>query len=152
MLRRIIAVIVGFVVASVAMIIMFNQPRFEGVWWYLLGFGTTHLPMFYLPALLGGFISGCIAWRRGWLYGLIVGVLLMTVGIMTMFFYFWTLYHTPNIVERMMGSIYYYWTHPCWEVLAATISGTVGGFLGQLLAQKWHKRAEQNVDASQSEH
>lgn len=31
------------------------------------------------------------------------------------------------------------------------MAGMVGGFLGQLLAQKWHKRALRKADASQSE-
>jgi hypothetical protein len=151
MSRKTIAVIVGFIIASVAMTIMITQPTLEGVWWYMIGFGTTHLPLYYLPALLGGFVSGYLARQRGWLCGLIVGVLLMTIGLMATSLYFWTLYHTPNIVEMTISSICYSWTRDWWVALAAMISSTVGGLLGQLLAQKWHKRPQKKSDVSQSE-
>jgi hypothetical protein len=150
MLRKVIAVTVGFIVAWVAMTTMLTQLDFKGVWWHLLGFGEPVLPMYYLPALLGGIIGGYLARQRGWLCGLIVGVLLMTVGFMAMSFYFWTLYHTPNIADMTISGIYYLWTNTWWYVLAATISGMAGGLLGQFLAHKWHSRSEKRANASSS--
>lgn len=149
MRRKIIAVIIGFVISSVAMVLVLTQARFKGFWWHLIGFGNTYIPNYYLPALLGGFISGYLARQRGWLCGFIVGVLLTTVGTVTKSVNFWTLYQTPDIVEITTNTILFLWTSGFWITLV--ISGMAGGLLGQLLAQKWHKRSHKKSDASQSE-
>ncbi len=137
MLRKIVAVIVGFVLAFLVMTVLFTQPvGFKGLWCRLF---VYH----YLPALCGGFISGYLARQRGWVCGLIVGVLLETLGIITMSFIFWIIYQTPYIVQMMMSAIRDVWTMSWWVALGVMISGMISGYLGQYLAQIWHKRPQQ---------
>ncbi|UCD19439.1 MAG: YrzE family protein [candidate division WOR-3 bacterium] len=99
------------------------------------------------PTFIGGVVAAFLAKKRGWQYGIaiaasieIVYLVICILGIISAEATEWTI---GTYLLRM---------HPWWLSALRILTGAVGGHLGQLLLQKWHKRSEQNVDASQSEH
>lgn len=132
MLRKIIAVIVGFIVVS---LILFNGSLCLGIkgWWGGL------FSFFVLPCFLGGFLAGYLARQHGLILGLIVGILRVTLGIIVSNFILWCIIRHPYFKGATIILFRYLWTSGFGLTGSALIAGTIGGYLGQLLAQKWHK-------------
>jgi Na+/proline symporter len=130
--RKIVAVIVGFIVVS---LILFNGSLhlgIKGLWGVLIDF-------FVLPSLVGGFLAGYLVRKRGFVYGLIIGILRVTLYIIVWNFVLWCIYPHHFFKETTIRMIHWLWTIHLGFTFSTLIAGTVGGYLGQLLAQKWHK-------------
>ena len=144
MWRPFLAVLVGFVVAS---LIAFNGSLFlglTGLWGVLVAFSV-------IPPLAGGLLAGYLARHRGWVYGLIVGCLYVTLRIIVMNYVWSLILPTFEFITYTISMLRYAFTITLSFTCFTLISSTAGGLIGQLLAQIWHKRAQRKADASQSE-
>lgn len=113
----------------------------------------TSLLLLLITIAIGGFVTSIITRARGWIYGLANGAilwwLLFILGILTSDFLIQS--QTGGAIHKsvipMGGSVrmeYYVLLLRWQDVLALCasfiIAGVLGGVLGELLAQKWHKR------------
>lgn len=157
MRRKIIAVTVGFLV-SLGMMFIHNILGRPGP--YPLIVAVIAHSLF---AFVGGFTAGYLIGHRGLLYGLLVAIMLETIGVAIHFRVTVIMIHpepvtTPWFVfvwhKYVWGPyqfVVFFWKDMYAFPIIAIASGAAGGHLGQLLAQKWHKRAQRKADASQSE-
>ncbi|MDH4210331.1 MAG: YrzE family protein [candidate division WOR-3 bacterium] len=159
MRRKIIAVTVGFLV-SLGMLFIINILYHPGRYPVIVPV-IAHS----LFALVGGFTAGYLIGRRGLIYGLLVAIMLETLGIANHFRVTPISIHTltgivptplfvfawHNYVWGPYHFVVFFWKNMYGFPIVALISGAAGGHLGQLLAQKWHKRSQKKSDASKSE-
>ena len=124
MLRKIIAVIAGLLFAVGLRHIFLTY--LDRTWFSpeLLGFLFRR----GLPALIGGLTTGYMAQRRGWLYGF-----LMAIMFEPLFAVIWYRHCEPFIIINAIMAL---WVEYTWNTISAIPAGILGGFLGQLLAQK----------------
>ena len=128
MLRKIIAFLVGFLIADTLPFVF-----------YLIPYIKTEYPIIWLflwpltSLFIAGFVTGYIARNMGWLLGFTIGIVIVIYVIVS-----------PNLAGAGFGIV------DVFYVLTLLMT-TAGGHLGERLAQKRHKRVEEKPDASQSE-
>ena len=149
MRRKIIAVTVGFLV-SLGMLFISYVLRRPGP--YSVIDGIIAHSWF---ALIGGFTAGYLIGRRGLIYGLLVAIMLETLGI--------AIHYRTTAISIQTGTgpvttpwfvflwhkyvlwpfqfVVFFWKNWYGFPIAALVSGATGGLLGQLFAQKWHKKS-----------
>ena len=137
MARKAIAVLVGIILISILRDLLQVSGFAARVAGYLPMWRT--LIVLFSPHLIACMVTGYIAQRDGWLLGLLVAFLFTGYQ-----FLFWLAFVGPATYFE------YYDLSNILNDAGRLISGTSGGFLGQLLAQEWHKRAQRKADASQS--
>lgn len=115
----------------------------------------TSLLLLLITIAIGGFVASIITRARGWIYGAangaILWLLLFILGILTGDFL--TQFQTGGTIQKSITPaggfvrMEYYLLLLRWKDVVALcssfiIAGMLGGILGELLAQKWHKRAQ----------
>jgi len=122
LLRKIIALVVGVIchyalAFAMAKITITNEPTL------LLNLVKGSILMFIV-----GIVAGYIARTKGWLYGLLIGIIMTAL---TLIKFFWSHPLPFSIAITTFVGI--------WLVnLPQLLIGTLGGHLGQLLVQKRH--------------
>lgn len=86
-----------------------------------------------LPVFIGSVLAGFLAQHRGMLIAFILTLLIVSM-------------------HYIMSNARYPTSFTVTRAIVGLLTSMVAGYLGLFLAQKWHKRTEQNVDVSQGEH
>jgi ATP/ADP translocase len=87
----------------------------------------------YVYLFVATLIAGFLARRHGWLCGLLVYSIPVFIAFIAVQFV-----HKDEPIDYSL-----------WAIPIPLLVCVAGGHLGQLLAQKWHKRARRKHDASQ---
>jgi hypothetical protein len=106
-------------------------------------FWVNQLVIFCPSAFVGGTITGFITKRQGLIHGLLC--VLFFLGFMFLFSV-WAFHWVASAKD-----ILYEWVGNWWLIIVMLLFGMTGGLLGQLLAQKWHRRSLKKPNASQSD-
>ena len=125
MLRKIIAVVAGVLAVNA------SHNTFILFWGLVYGIDWLEFILLSsLPFTIGGIAAGLIVSQKGWFFGLLASIIHLGIWNLTAIFS-----SDIAVVEQPLL------TAIILEYAALLLCGSIGGHLGQLLAQKWHKKS-----------